>query len=135
MENHSIPRREFLKRAAALAALDVLEANDGAVYRALEANGTKLMQGLASLARKHGIAAQVQGAPAIFQIHFTDGAGPRNYRDAAACDRDKALAFHRGLQEEGIRVNQQAKFFLSAAHDAAIIDETLAAADKVMATL
>jgi len=121
--------------AAALAALDVLEAEDGAVYRAMDACGTRLMQGLAALGRKHGVAMQVQGAPAIFQTHFTAGRPPRNYRDAVACDRDRALAFHRGLQEEGIRVNQQAKWFLSTAHDEAIVDETLAAADRVLAKL
>ena len=78
---------------------------------------------------------QVQGLPAIFQVFFTSGPAPRNYREAVACDRDKALAFHRALQEEGIRINQQAKWFLSTAHDDAIIDETLAAADRAMATL
>jgi glutamate-1-semialdehyde 2,1-aminomutase len=121
--------------AASLAALDLLEADDGAVYRGLERRGTRLMQGLAAAGARHGVPLRVQGAPAIFQVHFTGGAGPLNYRDAAACDRDKALAFHAAMQEEGIRVNPQAKFFLSAAHDDAIVERTLAAADKVMAAL
>jgi glutamate-1-semialdehyde 2,1-aminomutase len=121
--------------AAALATLDVLEADDGAVYRDLEARGTRLMQGLATLGKKHRLAMKVQGLPAIFQCFFTDGAPPRNYREAVACDRDKALAFHTALQEEGIRTNQNAKFFLSVAHDDAIIDETLAAADRAMAAI
>lgn len=121
--------------AAALAALDVLEAGDGAVYRDLEARGTRLMQGLEAICRKHKVAARVQGLPAIFQVFFTDGPAPSNYRDAVACDRDKALAFHRALQEEGVRTNQQAKWFLSTAHDDAIIDKTLAAADRAMASI
>src|SRR4029078_7698092 len=66
--------------AAALAALDLLEANDGAVYRDLEARGTRLMRGLAELGRKHEMAMLVQGLPAIFQCYFTDGAPPSNYR-------------------------------------------------------
>jgi glutamate-1-semialdehyde 2,1-aminomutase len=45
------------------------------------------------------------------------------------------LAFHTALQEQGIRVNQRTAWFLSTAHDDAIIDETLAAADHAMATL
>ena len=121
--------------AAALAALDMLEAGDGAVYRDLEARGTRLMQGLAAIGKKHKVATQVQGLPAIFQVFFTDGPAPNNYRESVACDRDRAMAFHRALQEEGIRVNQQAKWFLSTAHDDAIIDETLAAADRAMATV
>jgi len=121
--------------AAALAALDVLEANEGAVYRDLEARGTRLMLGLSALASKHKVPMQVQGLPAIFQTYFVDGLPPSNYRDAMACDRDKAMAFHRALQDEGIRTNQQAKWFLSTAHDDAIIDETLAAADRAMGAI
>jgi glutamate-1-semialdehyde 2,1-aminomutase len=121
--------------AAALAALDVLEADDGAVYRGLEQRGSRLMQGLATLGRKHKVAMRVQGYPAIFQTFFTSAEAPANYREAVACDRDKALAFHRALQEEGVRVNQQAKWFLSTAHDDATIDDTLTAADRAMATL
>jgi glutamate-1-semialdehyde 2,1-aminomutase len=34
-----------------------------------------------------------------------------------------------------VRVNRQTKWFLSAAHDEATIDETLAAADRAMAKL
>jgi len=45
------------------------------------------------------------------------------------------LAFHRALQEEGIRISQAGKWFLSTAHDDVIIDETLSAADRAMATL
>jgi glutamate-1-semialdehyde 2,1-aminomutase len=121
--------------AAALAALDELERDDGAVYRALEQRGTRLMQGLAALGAKHKLPVLVQGLPAIFQTFFTKAAAPENYRDSAACDRDMALAFHTALQEQGIRVNQRATWFLSTAHDDAIIDETLAAADRAMAAL
>ena len=121
--------------AAAIAALDELERDDGAVYRDLERRGTRLMEGLAALGRKHGLAMRVQGMPSIFQVFFTDGPAPRNYRDASASDRDRVLAFHRALQEEGIRINQVGKFFLSTAHDDVIIDETLAAADRALATL
>ncbi len=121
--------------AASLAALDVLEHEDGAVYRAMALQGTHLMRGLAELGKKHKLPMQVQGFPAIFQTFFTDGPAPRNYRESAACDKDKALAFHQALQEEGVRVGQQAKWFLSTAHDAAVIDETLATADRAMAKL
>ncbi|MBV8393380.1 MAG: aspartate aminotransferase family protein [Alphaproteobacteria bacterium] len=121
--------------AASMAALDELERDGGALYTGMAKRGTRLMQGLAASAKKHGVAMQVQGFPAIFQTFFTDGPAPRNYRESAACDKDLALAFHAALQEEGVRVNQQAKWFLSTAHDDAVIDETLAAADRAMAKL
>jgi glutamate-1-semialdehyde 2,1-aminomutase len=121
--------------AAALAALDALVRDDGAVYHDMERCGRKLMDGLAALGARRGLPLVVQGLPAIFQTFFTRDAAPRNYRESAACDRDMALAFHAALQEEGIRVNQQSKWFLSTAHDEAIIDETLAAADRAMTKL
>jgi len=121
--------------AAALAALDELERDDGALYRRMESRGRALMEGLAALGAKHRLPLLVQGLPAIFQTFFTRAAPPRNYRDAAACDRDMALAFHAALQEEGVRVNQRTTWFLSAAHDDAVIAETLAAADRAMAKL
>src|SRR5476649_2815875 len=121
--------------AASLGALDELERDDGALYRGMEQRGTRLMQGLTALGKKHKLPIKVQGFPAIFQTFFTDGPPLRNYRESAACDRDRALAFHQALQEEGVRIGQQAKWFLSTAHDDQVIDETLAAADRAMAKL
>ncbi|MFI4998367.1 MAG: aspartate aminotransferase family protein [Reyranellales bacterium] len=121
--------------AAALAALDILERDDGGIYRTMEARGKQLMEGLAALGGKHKLPVVVQGMPTIFQTFFTKGVAPKNYRESVTCDRDMALAFHTALQEEGVRVNQQTKWFLSAAHDEPIIAETLAAADRAMATL
>ncbi|TWT12740.1 aspartate aminotransferase family protein [Reyranella sp. CPCC 100927] len=121
--------------AAALAALALLEHDGGAAYRDMERCGTRLMQGLAELGRKHRLPILVQGFPAIFQTFFTTAAAPRHYRESAACDRDMAAAFSRALQEEGIRVNQRSAWFLSTAHDTAVIDETLSAADRAMARL
>jgi glutamate-1-semialdehyde 2,1-aminomutase len=121
--------------AAALAALDLLEADGGAVYRDLEVWGRKLMQGLAALAAKHKLPILVQGMPAVFQTFFTSAPAPRNYRESAACDRDMALALHAALQEEGVRIQQAGRWFLSTAHDAAVIAETLEAADRAMAKM
>ena len=121
--------------AAALAALDELERDDGAAYRALEQRGTRLMDGIREAGRKHGVALKVQGPPAIFQVFFTDGPAPRNYREATGAHRDRALAFQAALQEEGVRITQVAKLFLSTAHDDAVIDETLAAVDRAMAAV
>lgn len=121
--------------AAALAALDLLEADDGAVYREMEARGRELMEGLVALAAKHRLAMLVHGLPAIFQTFFTKGTAPRNYRESAATDRDAMLAFHAALQEEGVRVQQGGRWFLSTAHDKGVIAETLAAADRAMAKM
>ncbi|MBL8675794.1 MAG: aspartate aminotransferase family protein [Rhodospirillales bacterium] len=121
--------------AAALAALDELERDGGALYAAMEGRGLRLMAGLEALGRRHGLPILARGLPTIFQTFVTDGPAPRNFREAAATDRDRALALSRALQDEGVRVNQRCSWFLSAAHDDATIDETLAAADRAMARL
>ncbi len=121
--------------AAALATLDVLERGGGEIYRLMEQRGKMLMDGLSALGAKHKLPVLVQGVPTIFQTFFTTAAAPRNYRETMTCDRDRALAFHTALQEEGVRVNQMTKWFLSAAHDDDVIAETLAAADRAMAKM
>jgi glutamate-1-semialdehyde 2,1-aminomutase len=114
--------------AAALATLDILTADGGAIYKGMEARGTRLMQGLAERARKHGVAVHVTGVPTMSQTMFI-GAAPRNWRESSLWDRERALAFHGELQKRGVRVNQKCAWFLSAAHDDQAIEETLAAAD------
>jgi glutamate-1-semialdehyde 2,1-aminomutase len=121
--------------AAALATLDVLAADDGALYGDLEARGLELMAGIANLAEKYGLPILVQGDPAIFQTYFTTGAAPQNYRESAACDADAARSFHAALQEEGVRIQQAGKWFLSAAHDRSVIAETLLGVERAMAKL
>lgn len=118
--------------AAALAALDVLERDGGAIYAAMEKRGERLMRELEVLGKRHRLPILSQGLPTIFQTFFTTGPSPRNFREAAATDRDRAMALSRALQDEGVRVNQRCSWFLSAAHDDATIDETLAAADRAM---
>jgi glutamate-1-semialdehyde 2,1-aminomutase len=114
--------------AAALATLDILTADGGAIYKGMEARGTRLMQGLAERAAKHGVAVHVTGVPTMSQTMFI-GSAPRNWRESSLWDRERALAFHGELQKRGVRVNQKCAWFLSAAHDDQAIEETLAAAD------
>ena len=121
--------------AAAIAALDELERDDGAVYRAMEQRGTRLMEGLASIAAKHSVPMRVQGLPAIFQTFFTAAPGPRNYREGGGLRPRQGAGLPSRAAGGGDPHQSVAKWFLSTAHDDAIIDETLAAADRAMATL
>ncbi len=114
--------------AAAIAALDILTADGGAIYRGMEARGTRLMQGLGALAAKHGVPVHVTGVPTMFQTMFID-AVPANWRESSLMDRERALRFSGELQARGVRVNQRCAWFLSAAHDDATVEATLAAAD------
>jgi glutamate-1-semialdehyde 2,1-aminomutase len=119
--------------AAGVAALDVLAAGGGAVYRDLERRGTRLMQGLRAAAARAGIRLLVQGLPAIFQTTFTDKPALYDYRDVADTDQERGLRLWEALQEEGIRITQRGVWFLSAAHGDAEIDATLEGAARALA--
>ena len=96
--------------AAALAALDELERDDGAVYRDLEQRGTRLMQGLSALGAKHKLPVLVQGLPAIFQTFFTTGPAPEELprlggmrsRHGAGVPHGAAGAGHPGQPAHGV---------------------------------
>ena len=120
--------------AAAIATLDILTENGGALYRAVEARGARLMEGLRAAAARRGVAMHITGVPTMFQTMFI-AAPPSNWRESSLVDRDRAMAFSRALQDNGVRVNQRCAWFFSAAHDDATIDETLAAADRALAAI
>lgn len=120
--------------AAAIATLDILTEDDGALYKTIEARGTRLMEGLRAAAARRGVAMHMTGVPTMFQTMFI-AAPPSNWRESSLIDRDRAMAFSQALQDNGVRVNQRCAWFFSAAHDDATIDETLAAADRALAAI
>jgi len=120
--------------AAAIATLDILTADGGAVYAGMEARGTRLMEGLRECAGRHGVAMHVTGVPTMFQTMFI-ASQPANWRESSLLDRERAMQFSLALQTHGVRVNQRCAWFLSAAHDNATIEATLAAADKALGAM
>lgn len=120
--------------AAAIATLDILTENGGALYRAVEVRGARLMEGLRAAAARRGVAMHITGVPTMFQTMFI-AAPPSNWRESSLFDRDRAMAFSQALQDNGVRVNQRCAWFFSAAHDDTTIDETLAAADRALAAI
>jgi glutamate-1-semialdehyde 2,1-aminomutase len=118
--------------AAANATLATLAADDGAAYRRIEAAGARLIEGLRALAADKGTDLYVQGLPAAFNTSFGTTGPIRNYREYAATDLDTQRRFLRALQDRGVRVTARGTWFLSAAHDDADIDATLAAASEAL---
>src|SRR5207244_181533 len=72
--------------AAGLATL--AELRKPGMYPRLFKTGTRLREGLAAAARKHGLAAQVSGEPPVFDIFFTDREVV-DYRATLTADRDR----------------------------------------------
>jgi glutamate-1-semialdehyde 2,1-aminomutase len=117
--------------AAANATLKALAQRDGEAYVQMDRRGTRLIEGLRETAAKRGVDLLVQGIGPVFNTTF--GAGPvRNYREYIATDIARQRRFLVALQDRGVRVTSRGTWFLSAAHDDADIDVTLAAAREAL---
>ena len=125
-----------MSMAAAEASLERLSENDGAVYRQLDATGQALMEGLRERASEHEIDLLVQGPGPFFDVTFTDATEIRDYRSyLEARDPEKAKNFWLGMMERGVRPMADGAFFVSTAHTDEDVEQTLAAANEVFATL
>jgi len=122
---------------AALATLRILERDGGAAYRQLEAVQARLTQGLQELAAKHSIPMSIQGARGVFFTLFGLEAGSVAYtdEDLEKLDFGLYLRFWAAMQQERIVILVGGRWYPSIVHTQEDVDETLDAADRVMATL
>ena len=123
--------------AAALAALDVLEAGRRrGLSRPRGARHAADARACRDLQEAQGSQLVVQGLPAIFQVYLHRRAGAvatiATPPPATATRRSPSIA---RCRKRASAPTSSAKWFLSTAHDDAIIDETLAAADRAMAAI
>ena len=105
-------------------------------YEQLTATGEKLIAGLTAAAKEAGIAFCGDSVGGMFGMYFSDTV-PASYGQMMAGDKTRFNAFFHGMLEEGVYF-APAMFeagFVSAAHDDAVIEETIAAARKVFARL
>ena len=100
--------------------------------------GNKLMEGLTTLAQRHGIPLQPQGPGLVFHCAMLKpgaATGPiLNYRDyAMRIDAPRWAHLRRCLLEEGVRAIERGLWFISLAHTEADIDEALVRAGRAFA--
>jgi glutamate-1-semialdehyde 2,1-aminomutase len=117
--------------AAGLATMAILR-RPGA-YQQLHATGRELMGALGDLLKRAGIAAQISGEPPLFDVVFTDEP-IRDYRSTLTGDPAMARHFNALLRERGILKGEQ-KYYVSLAHTAADIKDTIAAWKSAIAEL
>jgi glutamate-1-semialdehyde 2,1-aminomutase len=117
-----------LAMAAGCATLDTLFAYDGA-YERLEELGQLLGSGLEAAASDAGVPITVVQAGSTLTAFFRDST-PTNYAEATTSDTAAFGRFHRAMLERGIHLapSQYEAWFLSLAHDEALIDGTIEAA-------
>ncbi|MCJ7830437.1 MAG: aminotransferase class III-fold pyridoxal phosphate-dependent enzyme, partial [Desulfobacterales bacterium] len=105
-------------------------------YEALEQTSARLADGLQQAASRAGIPARVDRVGSLLGFFFTDRP-VNNFADAKTSDLDLFAAYYRGMLERRIYLapSQFEALFVSAAHTAAHIDETVQAAEAVLDAL
>ncbi|MBA2881847.1 glutamate-1-semialdehyde 2,1-aminomutase [Desulfosalsimonas propionicica] len=123
-----------LAMAAGIATLKQLQ--KPGFYQALEENSARLAEGLGRIAQRMGVEVTLNRVGSMMGMFFTPGP-VRNFEEAKTSDTDRFAAYYRAMLEKGIYLapSQFEAVFLSAAHETADIDTTLAAAEAVMAGL
>src|SRR5881397_1412143 len=117
--------------AAGLATL--AELRKPGMYQRLFKTGTRLREGLAAAARKHGLAAQVSGEPPVFDIFFTDRPLV-DYRATLTADRDRIKRFNQELVRRGV-VKAVNKIYVSLAHTDKDVEETIDIFDQALGVI
>ncbi len=115
---------------AMAATLATLEALTPEMFAGIETRGRRLMDGIAAELAAAGHKAVVTGWPQIFHVAFDLDAPARNWRDLARMNRAKYVRFSAALLAHGVRALERGAWFMSAAHDDAIVDQTLEAVRK-----
>lgn len=109
-------------------------------YEQLDAIGDRFAAGLDAAASKHGVPHQVQHIGSMLTLFFGDYSVSQpisNWTDADKSDREAFGRYFWGLIEKGIYMpcSQFESLFFSNLHTEAMIDETIDAADQVLAGL
>jgi glutamate-1-semialdehyde 2,1-aminomutase len=114
--------------------LDLLMANDGAVYKPLYGIGAAAITGLRDVFRRRKIDAIVQGFGPMFQIYFTGRDAIHDYRDYCQyADTAKYSRFIHGLLDRGIYMTPSngLHWIISTAHTLQDVETLLPAVDEV----
>jgi glutamate-1-semialdehyde 2,1-aminomutase len=120
--------------AAGMATLKLVQ--EPGFYDKLAAQANKLVAGLTEAAKEAGVTFCADAVGGMFGMYFESHI-PASYGQMMAGDKARFNSFFHGMLEEGVYF-APAMFeagFVSAAHDDAIIDETIAIARKVFARI
>jgi glutamate-1-semialdehyde 2,1-aminomutase len=121
--------------AAGLATLEGI--SEPGFHQRLSERTTQLVEGLTTAARTANIPFSTNQVPGMFGLFFTDKSPVRYFREVMACNVERFKKFFHGMLDEGVYLAPSAfeAGFISAAHTPSDIDQTVAAARKVLARL
>lgn len=107
------------------------------IYEDLSAKTKRVAEGFKAAADKHGIPMAINYVGGMFGFFFTDEPQVTSFDQVTKCNMDQFRAFYHGMLNEGIYLAPSAyeAGFLSMAHGEDEIAATLAAADRVLASM
>jgi len=118
--------------SASLAAMKILEKNNGAFYRKIDAVQAPLMNGLKEISRRHNIPMLIQGDTGFFYVEFIDREVAYSVRDLIGADMERKTRFLSLLTEEGVLPLPDGRFYVCGAVTDSDVDRTLEIANRVM---
>lgn len=120
--------------AAGMATLKLVQ--EPGFYEKLGAQANKLVDGLTAAAREAGVTFCADAVGGMFGLYFS-ATVPASYSEMMAGDKTRFNAFFHGMLDQGVYFAPAAfeAGFVSAQHDDAVIEATVAAARKVFAKL
>ena len=74
----------------------------------------------------------ITGFPTAFAVHFTGRTGLREYRDTFDDDAAELKRFIVRLAEEGVNILPDGRMYVSAVHNEADIEDTVAAFERAL---
>jgi glutamate-1-semialdehyde 2,1-aminomutase len=121
--------------SAGLKTLELISAPD--FYPPLFALVEQLLDGLRGLARSAGIALTSNHVGTMFGFFFSEESAITNYEQVMACDNARFNRFFHLMLEQGIYLAPASyeAGFVSSAHTAELIDQTLSAAEIALSKL
>jgi glutamate-1-semialdehyde 2,1-aminomutase len=124
-----------LAMTAGLTTLNLI--SEPGFHEQLAAKAGRLTKGLEEAAREAGIPMTTQRAGGMFGIFFTSEPDITTFEQVTGCDVERFKAFFQGMLKEGVYLAPSAfeAGFVSGALSDQDIDDTIAAARKVLATL
>jgi glutamate-1-semialdehyde 2,1-aminomutase len=125
---------------AGITTLEILsESGDPGCYGLLEERSAALEEGLREAAERHGVPLAINRVGSMITPFFVRdrGATVTNFAQATASDTARYATFFNAMLENGIYLppSQYEAWFVSLAHDAKAIRETVEAADEAFATV
>ena len=118
--------------SAAIATLDALAKDHGALYSRIETTGRALIEGLRDLTKRANSNLVVQGYPSVFNTAFGEESAIHSLDSYLRCDQSKQQRFLNALLERGVRPTARGTWFVSAAHSESEVEATLKAASDAL---